>query len=73
MEKAELKQALLKSVDAVTDMRERTRHMEVDQLRSALRQSFILQQIGIRPSLVENDSGDGGEQKRGANPAPRVP
>ena len=73
MEKAELKQALLKGADvekdAVTDMRERIRHMEVDQLRSALRQSFILQQIGIRRSLAGNDSGDEGEQKSGANPA----
>jgi hypothetical protein len=73
MEKAEVKEALLKGTeagdDAVKDMRERMRHMEIDQLRSALRQSFILQQAGIRHSLAANDSGDGGEQKSGTNPA----
>jgi hypothetical protein len=73
MEKPELKETLLKGTeagdDAVKDMRERIRHMEVDELRSALRQNFILQQVGIKLPLAASIGGDGGEQKSSTNPA----
>ena len=77
MEKAELKQALQRALlqgmeaedNALEGIRERLRNMEVDQMRSLLRQLFILQQAGVEPSLGLHTSSGGSEQNSSSTPA----
>jgi hypothetical protein len=70
MDKGELKEALLQGVvpgdDAVTaaDLKQRLKHMEIDEMRSLLRQSFILTKAGMqRPPLPDESGGGGGDKK----------
>lgn len=77
MEKAELKQALKRALlqgmeaeeNALEHVRERVRNMKVDQMRSLLRQSIILQQAGVEPSVGLHASSGGSEQNCSSTPA----